>query len=61
MQRRINVSLSEDAVKLLDRLAPAGDRSRFLDALVKRTARAWETLPPLAVFAARRRLMASAH
>ncbi len=39
MQRRINVSLSEEAVKLLDRLAPKGDRSRFLDELVKRTAR----------------------
>jgi metal-responsive CopG/Arc/MetJ family transcriptional regulator len=39
MQRRINVSLSEEAVRLLDRLAPKGDRSRFLDDLVKRTAR----------------------
>ena len=39
MQQRINVSLSEEAVKLLDRLAPKGDRSRFLDELVKRTAR----------------------
>ena len=39
MQRRINVSLSEEAVKLLDRLAPKGDRSRFLDELVKRAAR----------------------
>lgn len=39
MQRRINVSLSEEAVRLLDRLAPKGDRSRFLDGLVKRTAR----------------------
>jgi len=39
MQRRINVSLSEEAVRLLDRLAPKGDRSRFLDELVKRTAR----------------------
>lgn len=38
MQRRINVSLSEEAVRLLDRLAPKGDRSRFLDQLVKRTA-----------------------
>ena len=38
MQRRINVSLSEEAVKLLDRLAPKGDRSHFLDELVKRTA-----------------------
>jgi len=39
MQRRINVSLSEEAVQLLDRMAPKGDRSRFLDELVKRTAR----------------------
>ena len=39
MQRRINVSLSEEAVRLLDRMAPKGDRSRFLDELVKRTAR----------------------
>ena len=39
MQRRINVSLSEEAIRLLDRLAPKGDRSRFLDELVKRTAR----------------------
>jgi len=38
MQRRINISLSEEAVRLLDRLAPKGDRSRFLDELVKRTA-----------------------
>ena len=38
-QRRINVSLSEEAVRLLDRMAPKGDRSRFLDELVKRTAR----------------------
>jgi hypothetical protein len=39
MQRRINISLSEEAVRLLDRMAPKGDRSRFLDELVKRTAR----------------------
>ena len=39
IQRRINVSLSEEAVRLLDRMAPKGDRSRFLDELVKRTAR----------------------
>ena len=38
-QRRINVSLSEEAVRLLDHMAPKGDRSRFLDDLVKRTAR----------------------
>ena len=39
MQKRINVSLSEQAVRLLDRMAAKGDRSRFLDELVKRTAR----------------------
>jgi len=60
MQRHINVSLSVEAVKLLDRLARKGERSRFLDALVKRTAHDWEALPPLAVFAVRRRLMAPA-
>ena len=44
MQRRINVSLSEQAVRLLDRMAPKGDRSRFLDDLVKRTARDREAI-----------------
>lgn len=44
MQRRINVSLSEEAVRLLDRMAPKGDRSRFLDELVKRTARDREAI-----------------
>jgi hypothetical protein len=44
MQRRINVSLSEEAVCLLDRMAPKGDRSRFLDDLVKRTARDREAI-----------------
>ena len=38
MQRRINVSLSEEAVKLLDRLAPKGDRSRYIEELVMRSA-----------------------
>ena len=38
MQRRINISLSEEAVKLLDRLAPKGDRSRYIERLVKRSA-----------------------
>jgi metal-responsive CopG/Arc/MetJ family transcriptional regulator len=38
MQRRINVSLSEEAVRLLDRMASKGDRSRFLEELVRRTA-----------------------
>lgn len=44
MQRRINVSLSEEALRLLDQLAPKGDRSRFLDDLVKKTARDREAL-----------------
>ena len=38
MQRRINISLSEEAVKLLDRLAPKGDRSRYIEDLVRRSA-----------------------
>lgn len=33
MQRRINGSLSEEAVRILDRMAPKGDRSCFLDDL----------------------------
>ena len=44
MQRRINVSLSEEAVKLLDRLAPRGDRSHYIEQLVKRSARDRATL-----------------
>jgi hypothetical protein len=39
MQRRINISLSEESVRLLDHLAPRGDRSRFIEELVKRSAR----------------------
>lgn len=39
MKRRINISLSDEAVRLLNRMAPKGDRSRFLEDLVKRTAR----------------------
>jgi metal-responsive CopG/Arc/MetJ family transcriptional regulator len=38
MHRRINISLSEEAAKLLDRLAPKGDRSRYIEELVKRSA-----------------------
>lgn len=33
--QRINVSLPEDTVRLLDRVTKKGDRSRFIDALVK--------------------------
>ena len=39
MQRRINVSLSEESLRLLDQLAPRGDRSRYIEQLVKRSAR----------------------
>ena len=39
MQRRINISLSEESVRLLDQLAPRGDRSRYIEQLVKRSAR----------------------
>ena len=39
MQRRINISLSEESVRLLDQLAPRGDRSRYIEELVKRSAR----------------------
>ena len=39
VQRRISISVSEEAVKLLDRLAPKGDRRRCIERLVKRTAR----------------------
>ncbi|OFV89336.1 MAG: hypothetical protein A3J75_01325 [Acidobacteria bacterium RBG_16_68_9] len=38
MQRRINVSLSEESLRLLDRLAPRGDRSRYIEQLVRRSA-----------------------
>lgn len=44
MQRRINVSLSEEALRLLDQMASKGDRSRFLDELVKRAARDREAI-----------------
>ena len=36
--RRLNITLSEDTVDLLDRLVPRGERSRFIAQLVKRTA-----------------------
>ena len=35
MQRRINISLPERTVRLLDRVAKKGDRSRLIDAAVK--------------------------
>jgi CopG family transcriptional regulator/antitoxin EndoAI len=35
LNRRINVSLPEETVELLDRVAPKGDRSRFIDEAVR--------------------------
>jgi CopG family transcriptional regulator/antitoxin EndoAI len=36
MYKRINVTLPEETVRLLDRVADKGDRSRFIDAAIKR-------------------------
>ena len=36
MQQRINITLPENTVKLLDHVAPRGDRSRFIDRAVRR-------------------------
>ncbi len=35
MYRRINITLPEETIELIDRVAKKGGRSRFLDALVK--------------------------
>lgn len=35
MHQRINITLPEDTLRLLDRVAGKGDRSRFIDAAVK--------------------------
>jgi CopG family transcriptional regulator/antitoxin EndoAI len=35
MQRRINITLSEDTIRLLDRVAEKGDRSRLIDEAVR--------------------------
>lgn len=35
MRRRINITLPEETVRLIDRVAKKGNRSRFLDALVR--------------------------
>ncbi len=44
MHQRINITLPADTVRLLDRVAPKGERSRFIDRAVreqaKRTAKA---------------------
>ncbi|MGH6961988.1 MAG: hypothetical protein ACREE7_16015 [Dongiaceae bacterium] len=36
VMKRINVTLPERTVRLLDRVAPKGDRSRFIDRAVRR-------------------------
>jgi CopG family transcriptional regulator / antitoxin EndoAI len=35
MHRRINISLPEETLALIDRVAKQGDRSRFIDAAIK--------------------------
>ena len=35
MRRRINITLPEETVRLIDRLAERGDRSRLIDEAVK--------------------------
>lgn len=35
MYRRINVTLPNETIQLIDRIAPKGDRSRFINAAVK--------------------------
>ena len=35
MHRRINISLPEETLALIDRVAKLGDRSRFIDAAIK--------------------------
>jgi CopG family transcriptional regulator/antitoxin EndoAI len=39
MHQRINITLPADTVRLLDRLAPKGDRSRFIDQAVREQAK----------------------
>ena len=36
MHRRINITLPEETVRLIDRVAERGDRSRFIDEAVRR-------------------------
>lgn len=36
MQRRINISLPEETVRLMDRVSPRGNRSRLINEAVKR-------------------------
>jgi CopG family transcriptional regulator / antitoxin EndoAI len=35
MQRRINITLPEETLDLIDRVAQPGDRSRFIDEAIK--------------------------
>lgn len=35
MHRRLNVTLPEETVRLIDRVAPRGDRSRLIDRAVR--------------------------
>lgn len=35
MHRRVNVTLPEETIRLIDRAAERGDRSRFIDTAVK--------------------------
>jgi len=39
MHRRINITLPAETVQLLDRVAPKGDRSRFIDEAVREQAK----------------------
>ena len=39
MHQRINITLPADTVRLLDRIAPKGDRSRFIDEAVREQAK----------------------
>ena len=36
MHRRINITLPEETLELIDRVAQPGDRSRFIDEAIKR-------------------------
>lgn len=40
MHRRLNITLSEDTVKLIDRIATKGDRSRLIDEAIRQYVRA---------------------
>jgi len=39
MHRRINITLPADTVRVLNRVAPKGDRSRFIDEAVRAQAK----------------------